>query len=35
MLITKVIEAGIKWLLSLIIPGAGFTEAILALRQVL
>jgi hypothetical protein len=33
MLITKVIEAGIKWLLSLLIPGAGFIKAIMAIKD--
>src|SRR3989338_33122 len=35
MLITKVIEAGIKWLLSLLIPGAGFIKAIMAIKDIL
>ncbi len=35
MLITKVIEAGIKWLLSLLIPGAGFIKAIMAIKDVI
>jgi 3-methyladenine DNA glycosylase Tag len=34
MLITKVIEAGIKWLLSLLIPGAGFIKAIMAIKDI-
>jgi hypothetical protein len=34
MLITQVIEAGIKWLLSLLIPGAGFIKAIMAIKDV-
>lgn len=33
MLITKVIEAGIKWLLSLLIPGAGFIKAAMAIKD--
>ncbi|RMA58861.1 eCIS core domain-containing protein [Ulvibacter antarcticus] len=33
MLITQVIEAGIKWLLSLLIPGAGFIKAIMAIKD--
>lgn len=35
MLITKVIEAGIKWLLSLLIPGAGFIKAIMAIKDLI
>lgn len=35
MLITKVIEAGIKWLLSLLIPGAGFVKAIMAIKDII
>ncbi|MES2557885.1 MAG: DUF4157 domain-containing protein [Bacteroidota bacterium] len=35
MLITKVIEAGIKWLLSLLIPGAGFIKAIMAIKDII
>jgi hypothetical protein len=35
MLITQVIEAGIKWLLSLLIPGAGFIKAIMAIKDVI
>ena len=35
MLITKVIEAGIKWLVSLLIPGAGFIKAIMAIKDVI
>ncbi len=34
MLITQVIEAGIKWLVSLLIPGAGFIKAIMAIKDV-
>ena len=34
MLITKVIQAGVKWLLSLLIPGAGFIKAIMAIKDV-
>lgn len=34
MLITKVVQAGIKWLLSLLIPGAGFIKAIMAIKDV-
>lgn len=33
MLITQVLEAGIKWLLSLLIPGAGFIKAIIAIKD--
>lgn len=33
MLITKVIEAGIKWLLRLLIPGAGFIKAVMAIKD--
>lgn len=32
---TKVIEAGIKWLLSLLIPGAGFIKAIMAIKELI
>lgn len=32
---TKVIEAGIKWLLSLLIPGAGFIKAIMAIKDII
>lgn len=35
MLITQVIEAGIKWLLSLLIPGAGFVKAIMAIKDLI
>lgn len=35
MLITKVIEAGVKWLLSLLIPGAGFVKAIMAIKDII
>ena len=35
MLITKVLEAGIKWLLSLLIPGAGFIKAIMAIKDII
>lgn len=35
MLITKVIEAGIKWVLSLLIPGAGFVKAIFAIKDLI
>ncbi|MCJ8291225.1 MAG: hypothetical protein MJK07_15735 [Flavobacteriales bacterium] len=35
MLITKVIEGGIKWLLSLLIPGAGFIKAIMAIKDII
>ena len=35
MLITKVIEAGIKWLLSLLIPGARFIKAIMAIKDII
>ena len=35
MLITEVIEAGIKWLLSLLIPGAGFIKAIMAIKDII
>lgn len=35
MLITQVIEAGIKWLLSLLIPGAGFIKAIMAIKDLI
>lgn len=35
MLITQVIEAGIKWLLSLLIPGAGFVKALMAIKDVI
>jgi hypothetical protein len=35
MLITQVIQAGIKWLLSLLIPGAGFIKAIMAIKDVI
>ncbi len=35
MLITKVIEAGVKWLLSLLIPGAGFIKAIMAIKDII
>ena len=34
MLITKVIKAGTKWLLSLLIPGAGFIKAIMAIKDI-
>lgn len=34
MLITKVIVAGIKWLVSLLIPGAGFIKAVLAIKDI-
>ena len=33
MLITQVIQAGIRWLLSLLIPGAGFIKAIMAIKD--
>lgn len=33
MIITQVIQAGIKWLLSLLIPGAGFIKAIVAIKD--
>ena len=35
MLITQVIEAGIKWLFSLLIPGAGFIKAIMAIKDLI
>lgn len=35
MLITQVIEAGIKWLVSLLIPGAGFIKAIMAIKDLI
>lgn len=35
MLITQVIEAGIKWMLSLLIPGAGFIKAIMAIKDLI
>lgn len=35
LLIVKVIEAGVKWLLSLLIPGAGFIKAIMAIKDVI
>lgn len=35
MLITQVIEAGIKWLLALLIPGAGFIKAIMAIKDII
>ncbi|MFD0861696.1 DUF4157 domain-containing protein [Sungkyunkwania multivorans] len=35
MLITQVLEAGIKWLLSLLIPGAGFIKAIMAIKDLI
>ncbi len=35
MLIAKVLEAGIKWLLSLLIPGAGFIKAIMAIKDII
>src|SRR5690554_7901653 len=35
MLITKVIKAGIKWLMSLLIPGAGFIKAIMAIKDLI
>ncbi len=35
MLITKVIVAGIKWLVSLLIPGAGFIKAVLAIKDII
>ena len=35
MLITQVIQAGIKWLLSLFIPGAGFIKAIMAIKDLI
>lgn len=35
MLITQVIEAGVKWLLSLLIPGAGFIKAIMAIKDII
>ena len=35
MLITQVIQAGIKWLLSLLIPGAGFIKAIMAIKDLI
>jgi len=33
MLITQVIEAGIKWLVGLLIPGGGFIKAIMAIKD--
>ncbi|MEW4922929.1 DUF4157 domain-containing protein [Algibacter sp. 2305UL17-15] len=33
MLIVQVIQAGIRWLLSLLIPGAGFIKAIMAIKD--
>ncbi|SRX54970.1 DUF4157 domain-containing protein [Aequorivita sp. CIP111184] len=33
LLVTQVIEAGIKWLLNLLIPGAGFIKAIMAIKD--
>jgi len=35
MLITQVIQAGIKWLMSLLIPGAGFIKAIMAIKDLI
>ena len=35
MIITQVIQAGIKWLLSLLIPGAGFIKAIMAIKDLI
>ena len=35
MIITQVIQAGIKWVLSLLIPGAGFVKAIMAIKDVI
>jgi hypothetical protein len=35
MLITQVIQTGIKWLLSLLIPGAGFIKAIMAIKDLI
>src|SRR5690554_1510301 len=35
MLITKVIKAGIKWVMSLLIPGAGFIKAIMAIKDLI
>ena len=35
MLIMQVIQAGIKWLLSLLIPGAGFIKAIMAIKDLI
>src|SRR5690554_4553728 len=35
LLITKVIKAGIKWLMSLLIPGAGFIKAIMAIKDLI
>lgn len=35
MIITKVIVAGIKWLVSLLIPGAGFIKAVLAIKDII
>ena len=35
MIIVEVIKAGVKWLLSLLIPGAGFIKAIMAIKDVI
>lgn len=35
MIITQVIQAGVKWLLGLLIPGAGFIKAIMAIKDVI
>jgi len=35
MIVTQVIQAGIKWLLSLLIPGAGFIKAIMAIKDLI
>ncbi len=33
LLIVQVVEAGIKWLISLLVPGAGFIKAIMAIKD--
>ena len=35
MLITQVIMAGVKWLINLLIPGAGFIKAIMAIKDLI
>lgn len=35
MLITQVLEAGVKWMISLLIPGAGFIKAIMAIKDII
>ncbi len=35
MLITQVLEAGIKWMIGLLIPGAGFIKAIMAIKDII